>query len=574
MRTKKELKHLIDVASRRIEADLVIENAKIIDVFNATVVEGDVAIANSTIVGIGPYKAKNRIDAKNKYLAPGFIDAHVHIESSLVDAASFEQLVVPRGTTTVIADPHEICNVTALDGFDFMLKSSKNLALSIFFMVPSCVPSSPFESSGASLDAKAISKRIGHKRVLGLGEMMDIVGTIEAYDYVISKLLVAEKANKIIDGHAPQLAAFDLNAFAVAGVRTDHESTTAEELVDKLQRGMYVMLREGSATKDLKNLLAAVNKTNSRYCLFCTDDRQPISILEEGHIDNHLRIATKAGLDPIEAIRIATINASECYNLKDRGAIASGRRADLVLLKDLEEFEVDKVFCGGKEYIKPKERKLTHIPKKVLSKVNIGDFSKEKLNLKLKKNTVRVIEIIKNSIITNSVIAEVTVDNNGLYQNDETNDIIKLAVIERHRNSGNVGLALLKGLNLKNGSIATTIAHDSHNVIVVGDNDLDMSVAVNHLVKIKGGIVIVQNNEVIADLSLPIAGLMTNQSPYYVKEKLELLHSKGVELLSLDSATDPFTILSFMALPVIPHLKVTDMGLFDVDNNKFVELEV
>lgn len=574
MRTKKDIKKLIDVAAGRIEADLVIRNSKVIDVFNARIVEGDVAIVGSLIAGIGSYKGKKSFDAKGKYLAPGFIDAHVHIESSLVDPASFAQLVLPHGTTTVIIDPHEICNVGGLKGFDYMLKNSEDLELSVFMMVPSCVPSTPFENGGAVLDAKAIGKRIGKKRVLGLGEMMDMVGTIEAQEHVVSKLQVAHKANKIIDGHGPMLSDLELNAFGAAGIQTDHESTTAKELLDRLQRGIYVLLREGSASHDLKNLLPALNQSNSRFCLFCTDDRQPFSIIEEGHIDNHLRIAVKEGLDPIEAIRIATINASECYNLRDRGAIAPGRRADLVLLEDLKEFKVTDVFSGGKQFNPAIKQYLSPIPKSVVTKINIGEFSIEKLRIPLTKESVRVIEIVENSLITNSVTATVKIDENGFYKNDENVDIIKLAVLERHKRSGNIGLALIKGLKLKNGAIASTIAHDSHNVIVAGDNDEDMAVAIETLIEIGGGIVVIQNKEVIGSLALPIGGLMTNKGAPYVKETLEHLHKTVKEKLSVTGASDPFTTLSFMALPVIPHLKVTDMGLFDVDNNKFVSLEV
>jgi len=573
MISEKEIKHLIDVAAQRLEADLVIRNAKVIDVFNGRVVEKDVAIANGFIVGLGSYEAKEVFDAQGKYLSPGLIDAHVHIESSLLDPASFANLIVPHGTTTVIVDPHEICNVTGLDGFDYMLNNSKDLDLSIFIMVPSCVPSTPFEHSGAILDAQSIASRIDDKRVLGLGEMMDMVGTINAEEHVIAKLLVAHQANKIIDGHAPMLKEEELNAFVVAGVRTDHESTTPEELLDRIERGMYVMLREGSASHDLIPLLKGVTNNNSRYCLFCTDDRQPFSILKEGHIDNHLRIATKEGLDPIEAIRMATINASECYSLKDRGSISPGRRADLVLFEDLKDFKVLKVWCKGEEFVASKD-KLSPIPTTVAAKVNIGSFTKERLKLKLERDTVKVIEIIPNSLITKESIEKIERDDNGFYQNKKEQDIVKLAVIERHKGSGNVGLALLKGLKLKNGAIATTIAHDSHNVIVAGDNDEDMNIAIESLHKIGGGIVMVQNKIVVEALELPIAGLMTNKGALHVKETLERMHAVGVEKFNLDEKVDSFTILSFMALPVIPHLKVTDMGLFDVDENRFVSIEV
>jgi adenine deaminase len=573
MINSKQIKKLIKVASGRIEADLVIRNGKVVDIFNKRIVSGDIAIVDGVIAGIGNYEAKEIYDAKGAYVSSGFIDAHVHIESSLVDPASFSKLLVPHGTTTAIVDPHEICNVAGLDGFDYMLENSANLPLSIFVMFPSCVPSTVFEHAGAILDASKVAQRIDRDRVLGLGEMMDMVGTIEAQDHIVDKLLVAHNANKMIDGHGPMLKDLELNAFAAAGIKTDHECTTAEELTDRLQRGMYVMLREGSATQDLRKLLPAVTKENSRYCLFCTDDRQPFSILEEGHIDNHLRIAVQEGLDPLEALRMATINAAECYSLNDRGAIAPGRRADLVILEDLKNFKVLKVFTGGKEYKEESLSKEAPISKSVLSKVNIGSYSADKLKLKLNSTDVKVIGIQKGSLITTKERATVKVDKDGYYENDPDVDIVKLAVLERHKATGNVGLALLKGLKLNNGAVATTIAHDSHNVIVAGDNDNDMDVAIKELKRVGGGLLIVQNGEVIETLELPIGGLMTNKGGLYVKDKLEALHKVAIEKLGMDSDGDPFTTLSFMALPVIPSLKVTDMGLFDVEKNEFVSIE-
>jgi adenine deaminase len=573
MINSKQIKKLIKVASGRIEADLVIRNGKVVDIFNKRIVSGDIAIVDGVIAGIGNYEAKEIYDAKGAYVSSGFIDAHVHIESSLVDPASFSKLLVPHGTTTAIVDPHEICNVAGLDGFDYMLENSANLPLSIFVMFPSCVPSTVFEHAGAILDASKVAQRIDRDRVLGLGEMMDMVGTIEAQDHIVDKLLVAHNANKMIDGHGPMLKDLELNAFAAAGIKTDHECTTAEELTDRLQRGMYVMLREGSATQDLRKLLPAVTKENSRYCLFCTDDRQPFSILEEGHIDNHLRIAVQEGLDPLEALRMATINAAECYSLNDRGAIAPGRRADLVILEDLKNFKVLKVFTGGKEYKEESLSKEAPISKSVLSKVNIGSYSADKLKLKLNSTDVKVIGIQKGSLITTKERATVKVDKDGYYENDPDVDIVKLAVLERHRATGNVGLALLRGLNLNNGAVATTIAHDSHNVIVAGDNDVDIDVAIKELKRLGGGLLIVQNGKVLEALELPIGGLMTNKGGLYVKDKLEALHKVAIEKLGMDSDGDPFTTLSFMALPVIPSLKVTDMGLFDVEKNEFVSIE-
>jgi len=571
---KIDRKHLMDVAAGRVEADLVITGARVIDVCNGRITEGDVAIVDGMIAGIGSYRGKQRFDARGKFLAPGFIDGHVHIESSLVDPASFADLVVPHGTTTVIADPHEICNVCGLDGLDYLLESSEGLPLSVFLMIPSCVPATTFEHSGAVMDAQAIAQRIKVDRVLGLGEMMDAVGTVGAEQRILDKLAVAYETGKLIDGHAPGLSGHELNAYAAASIHTDHECATKEDLQDRIARGMHVLLREGSACHDLRNLLQGVDASNSRMCLFCTDDRQPFSILEEGHVDNHLRIAVEEGVHPIEAIRMATLNASECYRLYDRGAIVPGRRADLVLLEDLRKFKVMNVWTGGNLFVPRTEGTMAPIPPAVAGRMNIGDFSIGKLRLYLSRPTVRVIDILEGSVVTESGKATVPIGTDGCYENDPTQDVVKLAVIERHQGTGNVGLALIRGYGLQHGAVATTIAHDSHNIIVAGDNDPDMVLAVETLMRLGGGIVMVHAGEVLDSLALPIAGLMTNLGGNHVHERFTQMHRKAVRRLSIHDGIDPFMTLSFMALPVIPHLKVTDMGLFDVDAFRFVPLEL
>lgn len=569
-----ERKRLMDVAAGRIEADLVITGAKVVDVFNGKIIEGDVAVVDGLIAGIGTYRGLKSHDAKGRYLAPGFIDAHVHIESSLVDPPSFASLVVPHGTTTVIADPHEICNVCGLDGLDYMLERSDDLDLSVFFMIPSCVPATAFEHAGAVMDASHLKKRIGLDRVLGLGEMMDTVGTVASEKRILKKLDVAYRARKIIDGHAPGLGGLALNAYAAAGIKTDHECASADQLRERIRCGMYVMLREGSACHDLRNLLSGVDEFNSRYCLFCTDDRQPRSIIEEGHLDNHLRIAVEEGIDPLMAIRMATINAAECYGLHDRGAIAPGRRADLVLLDDLHDFKVCTTWCRGIEFSAGSRHESMPVDASVSSRVDISVFSEKKLRLKLSSPKVRVIDVTGGSVVTGSGSAEVLIDEAGLYRNDPGQDIVKLAVVERHLGTGNVGLALIRGYGLRNGAVATTIAHDSHNIIVAGDNDADMSVAVYTLGELGGGIVMVQDGSVIDSLPLPIAGLMTNLGGHFVHKRLLRMHEKALKLFGIHADTDPFMTLSFMALPVIGHLKVTDLGLFDVDSFSFVPIEL
>lgn len=567
-------KRLIAVAAGRQEADLVISNAQVVDVYSGTVRHADIAIADGYIAGVGSYEGKETFDVHGDYVLPGLIDSHVHIESALVDPASFSDLVVPRGTTTVIADPHEICNVCGLAGLDYMIESAKHLPLDIFYMLPSCVPATPFEHAGAILDAQSLSQRIEHERVLGLGEMMDMVGTVNGDDHIIDKLAVADRTGKLIDGHAPGLHGRELCAYAAAGIHTDHECATPEELQERISSGMYVLLREGSACKDLKNLLPGVTAENAHMCLFCTDDRQPRSILEHGHIDNHLRIAVSEGLDPILAIRMATMHAAQCFRLYDRGAIAPGKRADIITVNNLTDFTVNHVFTQGIRYVPSTTEIERPISPSVSGRVNIGAFSVDSLRLSLKSTHVRVIEVTPGSVVTTEGNAQIELDNSGYYSHNPEMDIVKLAVVERHEGTGNVGLALLRGYGISGGAIATTIAHDSHNIIVAGDTDDDMALAVTTLEKLGGGIVMVRRGVVLDSLPLPIAGLMTPRGGSFVQEKFQTMHTLAVQKLHVHKDIDPFMTLSFMALPVIPHLKVTDMGLFDVDAFTFVPLEL
>jgi adenine deaminase len=563
-------KRLIDVAAKREPADLVISDAQVVNVFTGAIERGDVAIVGDLIAGIGNYTAETYIDAAGRYLLPGLIDAHVHIESSLVDPASFAQLTLPHGTTTVIADPHEIANVCGLDGIDYMLGASEGLAQDVFFMLPSCVPATPFEHAGAILDAKALAQRIAHPRILGLGEMMDMVGTVSAESHILDKIAVAERAGKLIDGHAPNLSGSDLAAYIAAGIHTDHECATIQEMHDRIARGMYVLLREGSACKDLRNLLPGVTPYNAHRCLFCTDDRQPSSILEDGHIDNHLRIAVSMGLDPILAIRMATLNAAQCYHLHDRGAVAPGRKADMILVNNLKDFTVSEVITHGVVYRNQTEKQPL-VPS-VFSRVNIGSFTQRSLQLPLQSSRVHVIGIQSGSVVTSNEEATVSRDAKGNFISGD--DVVKLAVIERHHGTGTVGLALLRGYGITEGAVATTIAHDSHNIIVSGDNDEDMALAVQTLQRLGGGIVMVHQHQVLDALPLPIAGLMTNEGASFVDEKLKTMQALARNKLHIHDNIDPFMTLSFMALPVIPHLKVTDMGLFDVDQFTHISLEI
>ncbi|MDD4083609.1 MAG: amidohydrolase family protein, partial [Sphaerochaetaceae bacterium] len=431
-------KNLIDCAMGRRAADLRITNCKVVDVFNKNIFSSDLLIFNGQFAGFADQntpEASKTINAEGKYIVPGFIDSHVHIESSHVSPEEFSRLIVPCGTTTIIADPHEICNVCGLDGLDYMLKASENLPLNVFFMIPSCVPATSFENSGAILKSEDIAKRMDNPRVLGLGEMMNYVGVVLNDEEVLKKILLCEEYKKITDGHSPGITGTTLDAYTSAGIHTDHECDTPKELVERLRRGMYVMLRQGSACKNVLNLLKGVTPLNSQRCVFCTDDRQPKSILEEGHINNNVKIAIAEGLDPIIAISMATINAAECYNLKDRGAIAPGRRADFMIVNNLNEFEIEKVFTSGKcvaekgEYLIP-VKKIK--PEKVSGRMQVAPLTIDSFALKLKSSKVRTISIIPGSVVTNEKKAEIKLDENGYYQNIKNQDIVKIGVIERH----------------------------------------------------------------------------------------------------------------------------------------------
>lgn len=574
---KKGLKELIDVAAGRKKADLLIKNCKVVDVYNSEIYDGDIAIVNGKIAGVGEYEAKEVIDARGLYAAPGFIDAHIHIESSYVSPEELGRLVVPFGTTTIIADPHEIVNVCGIDGLDYMLAASEAIALDVKMMLPSCVPATPFENAGAIIDAAAMEEPIKNEKIPGLGEFMNFVGVSNASDDVLDKLLVAYKNNKIIDGHSPGLSGNLLNAYASAKIMTDHECSKVEEMHDRIRRGMYVQLRQGSVCHDLENLLEGMTAENSRRCLLCSDDRQPKTIFEKGHLDDHLRICVRKGVNPITAIQMASLNAAECYRLYDRGAITPGRRADIVLLEDLKNFKAKRVFIEGKEvakdgkYLLPIKR---HSIEKVRGRIMIKDFSKAKLKLTLKSNKVNVIDILPGGVATAKGQAEVKLSFDGDFVYNPNEDIVKVAVVERHHNTGNVAVALLRGYGIKEGAIAVSIAHDSHNIIVVGVNDDDMAFAVEKLVEQEGGIILVKDSQVVESMPMEIGGIMSSRSGKWVTETLNRIHEAAHNELKVNRSLEPVMVLTFMSLPVIPEIKLTDMGLFDVSKFKFISVEV
>ena len=572
---KEELKKLILTASGARKADTVIKNCKVVNVFSGKIIEGDIALCGDQIAGVGEYEGEVEIDAEGRYAAPGFIDSHIHIESSYLSPEELGMLLVPHGGTTIIADPHEIVNVLGIPGLDYMMKAAENTKLDIKYMLPSCVPATPFEHAGAVIDAEDMEDPILRDNILGLGEFMNFPGVVNADDATLDKLMVAKDAGKLIDGHSPGITGKALNAYCAARIRADHECDTIQDFEERLDNGMYVMLRQGSACKNLKSLLPAVTPENSRRVIFCSDDRQPKTILEEGLLDNHLRLCVEEGVDPITAIRMATLNAAECFGLDDRGAIAPGYRADIVLLDDLKDFKAEKVWVAG-ELTADQGKYLPEVIKEditpVMSSVHLKDFSAEKFKMNLKGNRVHTIEIQPGGVVTKKSVDEIQVKD-GEFVFDPGQDIVKVAVVERHQLTGNVACGFLKGYGIKEGAVALSVAHDSHNIIVVGVSDEEMAFAAEALKEQSGGVVLVKDGKVIESMPMPIAGLMSDQSAEWVDAKLTALHEKAYEVLGVNDDVEPVMTLCFMSLAVIPELKLTDEGLFDVTKFAFIDVE-
>lgn len=569
---KELIKAQIDVAVGRKKAQLVFKNINLVNVFTGEVYKTNVAVHNGYIAGIGDYSGAEELDMEGMFLCPGFIDGHVHIESSMVTPGEFSKAIVPRGTTAIIADPHEIANVKGIEGIEYMLDESENLPLDVFIMLPSCVPATPFENAGDVLKADDLYELIDHPRVLGLGELMDFPSLLNCDKNVINKVTLAKKFKKFIDGHGPGIKDKELNGYVIPGIRTEHECTTKEEAVDRLRLGMHVMLREGSAARNLVDLLPAMTESSISRCFFCTDDRHPDDILQEGHIDNNIRLAIKNGVPPVKAIQMATINAATCYHLEGLGAIAPGYRADLVILRDLENVEIYQVYKEGK--LVAQEGKALFESKKVndsrmRNSVKIKPLHQACFEIDIGENQVNVIGLIPHSLVTKNLLRDVVKDEKG-FKTKEGTRLLKVAVIERHQRTGNIGVGLVEGLGLENGAIASSIAHDSHNIVVIGDNDRDVMVAVEHLQKIGGGISIASQGNVIQSLSLPIGGIMSDQPLDTLQHRLSAMLNIAYEM-GVSKDYDPFMTLSFLALPVIPELKITDLGLFDVVNYKFIK---
>ena len=557
---------IIDVAAGRKKADLVLKNATYVNVFSGELMTEDIAVTHGLIVGLGSYDGIQEVDMRGKIVCPGFIDAHIHLESSLVSPAEFARAVVPHGTTTVITDPHEITNVMDTAGMDYMLCATEELPVDVRFMIPSCVPASPLDESGAELDYKDVDSFFDHPRVLGLAEMMNFPGIINADSHAVAKIVASQAHHKKIDGHAPGLKGKDLNAYISAGVYSDHECADLDDALLKLRLGQFIMVREGTAAKNLEALIELVKSPRHfDRCMFCTDDKHPSDLLEKGHIDYICRKAVAMGADPIQVVQVACLHAARYFLLNNRGAIAPGYLADFAIVDDLQQFNVQTVYKKGRlvydqgqvlpfpepeipEYLEKLATNTFHLPR-----LCAADFA-----------------ITEPKGLIGMIPGEILTENRGYAEAVVTQkDILKIAVIERHKNTGHIGLGFLTGYGLKAGAVATSVAHDSHNIICVGANDEDMAFAANRIAENHGGIVVVKDGHVIAELQLEIAGLMTNQNLVSVNEQLERA-KEAAYTLGIRKEIDPFMTLSFMSLPVIPTLRLTTRGVVDVFTQKYI----
>ena len=556
---------VIAVAAGREPADLVLKNATYVNVFSNELCHGDIAVAEGLIVGMGEYNGTEEVDVSGKIVLPGFVDAHIHLESSLVSPTEFAKAVLPHGTTTVITDPHEIANVMGTDGIEYMLQATEDLPVDVRFMLPSCVPATPLDESGANLDYRAIDSFYDHPRVQGLAEMMNFVGTINGDPQVVEKIVASQAHHKKIDGHAPDLKGNDLNAYVAAGVYSDHECHDLADAIAKLERGQFIMIREGTAARNLEALAPLLCDKYVERCMFCTDDKHPNDLLEKGHIDYIVKKAISLGADPITAIKAARHNAARYFLLNNRGAIAPGYLGDFVIIDDFEHFNIEKVFKKGEL---------------MYSDGVLKDFPTPEIDPYLVKHAHDTFHVASLSAedfidrrphaVIGMVNGEITTTDGGYTDRiDVDYDILKIAVIERHKNTHHIGLGYIKGYGLKKGAVATSISHDSHNIIVVGTNEEDMAFAANHIVRNHGGITVVEDGAVKGDVLLAIAGIMSDDSLVNVNRDLESAKAAAYAL-GVSEGIDPFMTLSFMALPVIPSLRITTRGVFDVTSQRYV----
>ena len=556
---------IIAAAAGREPADLVLKNATFVNVFSNELSNMDIAVTEGLIVGMGSYHGREEVDCTGRIVLPGFLDAHIHLESSLVSPTEFVKAVLPHGTTTVVTDPHEIANVMGTDGIEYMLQATEGLPVDVRFMLPSCVPATPLDESGASLDYRAIDSFYDHPRVQGLAEMMNFVGAINGDEQTVEKIVAAQAHHKKIDGHAPDLQGNDLNAYIAAGVYSDHECHDLKDALAKLERGQYIMIREGTAARNLDALMPLLSSQYADRCMFCTDDKHPNDLLEKGHIDYIIKRAISLGADPITAVKVACHNAARYFLLNNRGGISPGYLADFVIIDNFRSFNIEQVYKKGvlmvdhgqvrdfpapeiEPYLVERAHKTFHV-----ASLTAQDFAE--------KRPRGIIGMVDGEITT--------VDAGYSDRIDVDYDVLKIAVVERHKNTHHIGIGYIQGYGLKSGAVATSISHDSHNIIVVGTNEANMAAAVNRVVELNGGIVVWDQGRPAAEVPLAIAGIMSDEPLVTVNEKLEqakdVAHSLGV-----NPGIDPFMTLSFMALPVIPSLRITTRGVFDVTTQSYV----
>lgn len=556
---------IIDVAAGREQADLVLKNATYVNVFSNELCHGDIAVAEGLIVGMGNYSGSNEVDVSGQIILPGFLDAHIHLESSLVSPTEFAKAVLPHGTTTVITDPHEITNVMGTDGIDYMLQATEGLPVDVRLMLPSCVPATPLDESGANLDYRAIDSFYDHPRVQGLAEMMNAYGVTHAFPEVVAKIVAAQAHHKKIDGHAPDLEGNNLNAYIAAGVYSDHECYRLEDAIAKLQRGQFIMIRDGTAARNLDALAPLLCDKYIERCMFCTDDKHPNDLLEKGHIDYIVKRAISLGADPINAIKAASHNAARYFQLNNRGAIAPGYLADFVIIDDFRSFTIQQVYKRG--VLMCDHGVLTEFPAPEIDPYLI-DKSHDTFHLRML--TTESFADNRPRGVIGMVDGEITTTDAGYSDHiDVENDVLKIAVVERHRNTKHVGIGYIKGYGLKHGAVATSISHDSHNIIVVGSNEADMAYAANRVVELNGGIVVAEDGCSTAEVPLAIAGIMSDEPLVVVNQKLEAAKEKAFTA-GVSRGVDPFMTLSFMALPVIPTLRITTRGVYDVNSQQYI----
>ena len=558
----------------------LLKNAKVVNVFTESIDLTNVLIEDDRITGIGTYyndaDADVVEDLGGKYVCPGFIDGHIHIESTMMVPHALTEAVLPHGTTAVVTDPHEIANVCGVDGIKYMLEMSENIPLRVFVMIPSCVPATCFDEAGAVLEAEDIEELYKEERVLGLAEMMNYPGVIYNDAPTLDKINACTGKNKPVDGHAPLLSGRDLDKYISAGINSDHECSNAEEAIEKLSKGQWIMIRQGSAAKNLEKLLPLFENPYYQRCILATDDRNPADIIAEGHIDNIVRLAIKEGRDPIRAIKMATINPAVCFGIRRMGAIACGYKADILVLNDLESIDIKDVYSNGVKVVDNKNLSGFAVPKaediitgSVMNSFHMPDLKEEDFYIEPKGSKCRVIEVIPGEILTNELVTEIDFDkDNGI---DTDKDICKLAVIERHKNTGHKGVGFIKGIGIKNGALAGSVSHDSHNLIVIGSNAADMVTAANYIKKIGGGLCVVSEGKVISEVRLPVAGLMSTESAERIAEANVALR-ESAEKIGVNEGIEPFMNMAFVSLPVIPVLKMTTKGLVNVNDFKLVDL--